>query len=44
MTTYFSEMPTPLGILLLRGNGIVLTGIYMENHRHGPTDPTRGCP
>ena len=38
MTTYFSEMPTPLGTLLLRGDGAVLTGVYMETHRHGPTD------
>ncbi len=38
MTTFFSEMPTPLGTLLLRGDGTVLTGVYMENHRHGPTD------
>ncbi len=38
MTTYYSEMPTPLGTLLLRGDGTVLTGIFMENHRHGPTD------
>ena len=38
MTIYFSEMSTPLGTLLLRGDGTVLTGIFMENHRHGPTD------
>ena len=29
-------MDTPLGTLLLRGNADALTGIYMENHRHGP--------
>ncbi len=40
--TYYTEMESPLGRLLLRGNADGLTGIYMENHRHGPADPTTG--
>src|SRR5437868_1961198 len=37
MTTIrFSEMETPVGVLRLRGTENGLTGIYMEEHRHGP--------
>ena len=34
MTTYFSEMDSPLGQLLLCGDGQFLTGIYMPLHKH----------
>ncbi len=37
-TIRFSEMESPLGILRLRGTGRGLTGVYMENHRHGPEE------
>ncbi len=35
-TTYFAELETPIGWLRLRGTKRGLTGIFMENHRHGP--------
>ncbi|MHA3775626.1 methylated-DNA--[protein]-cysteine S-methyltransferase [Verrucomicrobiota bacterium sgz303538] len=35
-TIRFSEMESPLGLLRLRGTEHGLTGIFMENHRHGP--------
>lgn len=35
-TTYFAEMQTPIGWLRLRGTERGLTGLFMENHRHGP--------
>jgi len=42
-TTYFSELETPIGLLLLRGTEHGLTGLYMLNHKHGPeTDEQRG--
>jgi len=36
--TYFTEIESPLGTLILRGTGRGLTGVYMENHRHGPEE------
>lgn len=33
---YYSEMDSPLGVLLLLGNGSALTGLYMENHKGRP--------
>lgn len=36
--TYYTEIDSPLGKLLLRGKSDVLTGVYMENHRRGPAD------
>jgi len=33
---YFTEMDSPLGILTLQGTERGLTGIYMQDHRHGP--------
>ena len=35
-TIRFSEMESPLGLLRLRGTERGLTGLFMENHRHGP--------
>ena len=34
--TYFGTMPSPIGELLLTSNGTQLTGVYMQQHRHGP--------
>jgi len=34
---YFSETPSPIGPLLLISDGESLTGVYMSEHRHGPT-------
>jgi len=34
---YYAEMDSPLGPLLLTSNGTSLTGLYMSEHRHGPT-------
>lgn len=41
-TTYFSELDSPIGPLLLRGDGRVLTGLYMRDHRHRVEVP-RDC-
>lgn len=35
-TIYFSELETPIGLLLLRGTQQGLTGLFMQNHKHGP--------
>ncbi|HVW01900.1 MAG TPA: methylated-DNA--[protein]-cysteine S-methyltransferase [Planctomycetaceae bacterium] len=34
MTTYFSEMESPVGRLLLQGDGQFLTGLHMPLHKH----------
>lgn len=34
--TYHTLVPSPLGDLLLTGDGRALTGVYMTPHRHGP--------
>ena len=39
---FYTEVNSPLGRLLLRGDANFLTGIYMENHRRGPADPSVG--
>lgn len=33
---YFTECNSPVGVLSLRGSSRGLTGLYMEEHRHGP--------
>ena len=33
---YFTEFESPVGIITLRGTERGLTGLYMQNHRHGP--------
>ncbi|HEX4933409.1 MAG TPA: methylated-DNA--[protein]-cysteine S-methyltransferase [Gemmatimonadaceae bacterium] len=35
-TVYYTTMPSPLGDLLLTGDGRHLTGLYMTPHQHGP--------
>ena len=35
--TVYDTASSPFGPLLLTSDGDALTGIYMENHRHGPT-------
>lgn len=35
-TIYFTTMPSPLGELLLTGDGRHLTGLYMTPHTHSP--------
>jgi methylated-DNA-[protein]-cysteine S-methyltransferase len=37
--SYFTEFPSPIGTLQLRGTDTALTGIFMEPHRHGPVRP-----
>ncbi len=32
--TFFTEFPSPIGTLELRGTESALTGVFMENHRH----------
>ena len=34
---YHTTIPSPLGDLLLTGNGQALTGVYLTPHRRGPT-------
>lgn len=36
-TVYFTTTESPIGELLLTSNGEALTGVYMQEHRHGPT-------
>lgn len=36
MTTRWTTVPSPIGELLLTGDGAGLTGVYMETRRHGP--------
>jgi methylated-DNA-[protein]-cysteine S-methyltransferase len=36
MTVYYTYCISPLGPLLMTSNGAALTGLYMEEHRHGP--------
>lgn len=33
-TTFFTTLASPIGELLLTGNGSALTGLYMERHAH----------
>ena len=40
-TTYFTEIESPLGTITLRGTERGLTGIYMQDHRHGPEELLR---
>ena len=35
-TIRFTEMESPIGLLRLRGTKEGITGLFMENHRHGP--------
>lgn len=35
--TLYDTADSPLGPLLLASDGEVLTGVFLENHRHGPT-------
>jgi O-6-methylguanine DNA methyltransferase len=37
-TIHFTEMDTPIGILRICGTEKGLTGLFMEEHRHGPED------
>jgi methylated-DNA-[protein]-cysteine S-methyltransferase len=39
--TSWSEVASPIGTLLLTGDGGVLGGVYMERHRHGPEPEVR---
>ena len=41
-TIRFSEMESPLGLLRLYGTERGLTGVFMENHRHGPEEEGQG--
>ena len=36
-----TEIPSPLGPLVLRGTTRGLTGLYMRDHRHGPMESER---
>ena len=35
-TTYYTYVESPIERLLLTSNGTALTGVYMNEHRHGP--------
>ena len=41
MTTYFSTLDSPIGELLLTGDGERLTGLWMEKHARATQDMTR---
>ena len=38
---YYTEIPSPLGPLGLRATARGLTGLFMEEHRHGPAPAER---
>jgi methylated-DNA-[protein]-cysteine S-methyltransferase len=38
---HFTEMDSPIGVLRLLGTGHGLTGLFMQEHRHGPDDTTQ---
>ena len=38
---YYTEFLSSIGTLVLRGSGRGLTGVYMEEHRHGPSAQAR---
>ena len=38
---YYTECASPVGVLVLRGSARGLTGLYMEEHRHGPSEQER---
>ena len=40
-TQYYSEYASPIGTITLRASERGLTGLYMETHRHAPTDSQR---
>ena len=40
-TIYYTEIESPLGMITLRGTERGLTGIYMQDHRHGPEELQR---
>ena len=37
----YTEMKSPLGTITLRGTALGLTGLFMEDHRHGPEELQR---
>jgi methylated-DNA-[protein]-cysteine S-methyltransferase len=39
--TAWTEVPSPIGTLLLTGDGGGLGGVYMERHRYGPEPEVR---
>jgi methylated-DNA-[protein]-cysteine S-methyltransferase len=39
--SFYTELPSPIGALLLVGDEQVLTGLYMTEHRHQPALPDR---
>jgi methylated-DNA-[protein]-cysteine S-methyltransferase len=41
-SSFFSELDSPIGPLLLLGDERALTGLYMRDHRHQPPAPD-GC-
>ncbi len=38
---YYSEIDSPVGMLLLRGDGQSLTGMYMQKQRYRPSQPDK---
>lgn len=40
--SYYSELDSPVGMLLLLGDGAALTGLYMPEQKYGPLLP-EGC-
>ena len=40
-TLYYIDVPSPIGTILLRATARGLTGLYMEEHRHGPDPQAR---
>ena len=39
MTTYYTFIESPVGPIMLMSDGTALTGLFMNQHRHGPDGP-----
>ena len=40
---YYTEFFSPIGVIALRGTADGLTGVFMEEHRHGPPSEERAA-
>ena len=38
---HYTEFPSPVGVVCLRGTALGLPGVFMEEHRRGPTPEER---
>ena len=41
VAAFYTDFVSPIGVLGLRASDVGLTGVFMEEHRRGPTAPER---